>query len=160
MENTYSNENETINIEKEEFRQYLKSAERGDNEEKAFQLNLGYCYEKAFQWFLKSAEGENHNGQNNLGTCYRDGIGTIKDEGKAFQQYLKSAEGESSTGQINLGYCYFNGNGTIKDEGKAFQGSHKGHNNLGHCYRYGIGITKDEGKAFQLFLKSAEGGEK
>ncbi|RHZ82064.1 hypothetical protein Glove_114g176 [Diversispora epigaea] len=59
----------------------------------------GYCYQhgigttkdkkKAFQWYLKSAEGGNHMGQRNLGCCYQQGIGTIKDEEKAFQWYLR-----------------------------------------------------------------------
>ncbi|RHZ69958.1 hypothetical protein Glove_276g13 [Diversispora epigaea] len=154
MENIYSNENETINIEEKEFRQYLESAERGDNKE------------KAFQWYLKSAEGGNLKGQNNLGYCYKYGIGITKDEGKAFQWYLKSAEGGNSNGQNNLGNCYHFGIGTMKDEEKAFQwylksaegGNGNGQKNLGNYYRDGIGTIKDEGKAFRWYLKSAEGG--
>ncbi|RHZ58289.1 hypothetical protein Glove_374g20 [Diversispora epigaea] len=109
-----------------------------------------------FQRYLKSAEGENHTGQNNLENCYQHGIGTTKDEEKAFQCY----------GQNNLGDCYERGIGTTKDEGKAFQwylksaegGNSYGQNNLGDCYENGIGTTKDEEKAFQWYLKSAEGG--
>ncbi|RHZ86353.1 hypothetical protein Glove_52g57 [Diversispora epigaea] len=119
-----------------------------------------------FQLYSKLAEAGNHMGQNNLGNCYRDGIGTTKDEEKAFQWYLKSAEGEYNGGQCNLGYCYENGIGTTKDEEKTFlwylksaEGEdHSGQNNLGDCYRNGIGTTKDEEKAFQWYLKSAEGG--
>ncbi|RHZ84618.1 hypothetical protein Glove_79g104 [Diversispora epigaea] len=120
-----------------------------------------------FQWYLKLAEAGNHKGQNNLGNCYRNGIGTTKDEEKAFQWYLKSAEGGDSDGQCNLGYCYYNGIGTTKDEGKTFlwylksaEGEdHLGQNNLGDCYHYGIGTTRDEEKAFLWYLKSAEGGD-
>ncbi|RHZ80923.1 hypothetical protein Glove_130g33 [Diversispora epigaea] len=64
--------------------------------------------EKAFQWYLESAEGGNILEQNNLGLCYENGIGTIKDEEKALQWYLKSAKGGDSDGQINLSYCYRN----------------------------------------------------
>ncbi|RHZ57827.1 hypothetical protein Glove_383g11 [Diversispora epigaea] len=172
------NINKTINIEEEEFRQYRKLA----------QNNLGNCYRngigtingKVFQWYLKSAEGRNHDGQNNLGNCYRDGIGTTKDEGKAFsdgigttkdegkafQWYLKSAKGGDSDAQFNLGRCYSNGIGITKDEEKAFQwylksaegGNLKGQFNIGICYKYSIGTTKDEEKSFQWCLKSAEGG--
>ncbi|RHZ48137.1 hypothetical protein Glove_557g58 [Diversispora epigaea] len=123
---------------------------------------------EAFHWFLKSAEGGNIIGQNNLGYCYDNGIGIKKDQRKAFQWYLKSAEGGSSNGQLNLGYCYHYGIGTAKDEGKAFRwywksakgGNHLAQNNLGYCYKDGIGTIKDEEKAFQWYLKSAEGGEK
>ncbi|RHZ46807.1 hypothetical protein Glove_606g69 [Diversispora epigaea] len=122
--------------------------------------------EKVFQRYLKSAEDGDITGQYNLGCCYQNGIGTIKDEEKAFQWYLKSAEGGNITGQNDLGYFYENGIGTTKDEEKAFQwylksaegGSSNGQNNLGHCYKNGIGTAKDEEKAFQWYLKSAEGG--
>ncbi|RHZ89442.1 hypothetical protein Glove_14g11 [Diversispora epigaea] len=119
-----------------------------------------------FQWYMKSAEGGNLLGQNNLGYCYDNGIGTTKDEKKAFQWYLKSAEGGDHTGQVNLGYCYDNGIGTTKDEEKAFLwylksaegGNHMGQNDLGDCYYYGTGTIKDKEKAFHWYLKSAEGG--
>ncbi|RHZ76303.1 hypothetical protein Glove_199g162 [Diversispora epigaea] len=105
METLYSNENETINIEEEEFRQCLKLAEgetlKGGNHMR--QNNLGYYYQngigtikdegKVFRWYLKSTEGGSSNGQVNLGNY----------EGKAFQWYLKSAEGGNHKGQINLG---------------------------------------------------------
>ncbi|RHZ73726.1 hypothetical protein Glove_229g102 [Diversispora epigaea] len=140
------------------------------------QHNLGHCYgngigttkdeKKAFQWYVKSAEGGNIIGQNTLGECYYYGNGTTKDEEKAFQWYLKSAEGGDSNGQHNLGHCYINGIGTSKDEEKAFQwylksaesGNSDGQYNLGNCYLDEIGTTKDEEKAFQWYLKSAEGG--
>ncbi|RHZ65920.1 hypothetical protein Glove_310g13 [Diversispora epigaea] len=122
--------------------------------------------EENFQWYLKLAEAGNHIEQNNLGNCYRNGIGTTKDEEKAFLWYLKSAEGEDHEGQYNLGNCYRNGIGTTKDEEKAFLwylksaegGNHGGQNSLGECYCYGIGVREDGEKAFQWYLKSAEGG--
>ncbi|RHZ89438.1 hypothetical protein Glove_14g36 [Diversispora epigaea] len=141
---------------------------------KKFQYSIDHEYgigtkkdeDKAFQWYLKSAEGGNHMRQNKLGYCYQHGIGTTKDEEKAFQWYLKSAEGGNNMGQNNLGYCYQHGIGTTKDEEKAFQwylksaegGNHIGQDYLGTCYRDGIGTIKDEGKSFQWYLKSAEGG--
>ncbi|RHZ86859.1 hypothetical protein Glove_43g14 [Diversispora epigaea] len=123
-------------------------------------------YKEKFQRYLKLAEAGSHIGQNELGYCYQNGIGTTKDEEKAFQWFLKSAEGENSSGQSNLGYCYNHGIGTIKDEEKAFQwylksaerGDNNGQFNLGSCYCDGIGTTKDKEKAFQWYLKSAERG--
>ncbi|RHZ85624.1 hypothetical protein Glove_63g55 [Diversispora epigaea] len=122
--------------------------------------------EQLFQLRLKLAEEGNSDAQKYLGHCYRNGIGTTKDEEKAFQWYLKSAEGGNSSGQYNLGHCYENGIGTIKDEEKAFQWYLKsaeeedsdGQNSLGECYYHEIGTIKDEEKAFQWCKKSAEGG--
>ncbi|RHZ55008.1 hypothetical protein Glove_421g46 [Diversispora epigaea] len=121
---------------------------------------------KAFQWYLRSAEGGNSCGQQKLGYFYQNGIGTTKDEEKAFQWYLKSAEGGNHMGQNNLGHCYGKGIGTTKDEVKAFKwylrsaegGNSHGQQKLGYFYQNGIGTTKDEEKAFKWFLKSAEGG--
>ncbi|RHZ73766.1 hypothetical protein Glove_229g3 [Diversispora epigaea] len=57
---------------------------------------------------MKSAEKGNHRGQYNLGNCYLNGIGTIKDEGKAFTWFLKSAEGGEKFGQSSVEYFYRN----------------------------------------------------
>ncbi|RHZ85390.1 hypothetical protein Glove_66g70 [Diversispora epigaea] len=83
------------------FKWYLKSAE-GENygigikkdEKKAFQLyfksvNEGIVMD-TFQWYLKSAEGGNNAGQFNIRNCYKNGIGTTKDEKKAFQYLLRN----------------------------------------------------------------------
>ncbi|RHZ81896.1 hypothetical protein Glove_117g497 [Diversispora epigaea] len=125
-----------------------------------------YSNENEFHRYSELAKNGNADAQFNLGNCYFDGTGTMKDEEKAFQWFLKSAEGGSSDGQYNLGCCYQNGIGTTKDEEKAFRwymksaegGNHTGQNNLGHYYLNGTGTIKDEEKAFQWFLKSAEGG--
>ncbi|KAF0557230.1 kinase-like protein [Gigaspora margarita] len=97
--------------EKKAFEWYLKSA-KGDNSNG--QCNLGPCYmygigtekdeEKAFEWYLKSAEGGiakdenkafeyylksaeegNSAGRCNLGYCYQNAIGTVKNEKEAFE---------------------------------------------------------------------------
>ncbi|RHZ79884.1 hypothetical protein Glove_140g3 [Diversispora epigaea] len=121
---------------------------------------------KAFQWYLKSAERGNINGQNNLGYCYENGIGTIENKQKAFQWYLKSAKGGNSDGQNNIRLYYKNGIGIIKDEEEAFQwylkaaekGNSKAQNNLGFCFENGIGTIENKEKAFRWYLKSAKGG--
>ena len=41
---------------------------------------------KAFEWYLKSAENGDANGQNNFGYCYQNGIGTDKIETKVFEK--------------------------------------------------------------------------
>ncbi|RHZ74791.1 hypothetical protein Glove_219g80 [Diversispora epigaea] len=92
--------------------------------------------EKAFQWYMKSAERRYSVGQFNLEIT--------KDEKKAFRWYMKSTKGGYHKEHYNLGYFYYNGIGTAKDEKKAFQSCN----------------TKDEEKAFQWYLKSAEGGNR
>ncbi|RHZ48136.1 hypothetical protein Glove_557g59 [Diversispora epigaea] len=88
--------------------------------------------EAKFRWYRRSAKRGYSDAQFNLGYCYSNGIGTMKDEEEGFQCYLNSAEG----------------------------GNPKGQNGLGYCYKYGFGITKYEGKAFHYFLESANGGIK
>ncbi|RIB22704.1 hypothetical protein C2G38_2173226 [Gigaspora rosea] len=61
--------------------------------------NVGNCYKdgigipkdekKAFELYLKFAEGGNSNGSLSIGHCYQNGIGVLKDE-KAFGWCLKS----------------------------------------------------------------------
>src|ERR1043166_4628155 len=96
-----------INICKDEINsieEYFESLDRTSNNQIAELVelnNLGYCYQfgigtrknefKAFELYLKSAEGGNSCAQNNLGYCYQNGIGVIKNEGKAFKWYLKAA---------------------------------------------------------------------
>ncbi|RHZ83913.1 hypothetical protein Glove_86g218 [Diversispora epigaea] len=101
-------------------------------------LNFAKIYrtEKTFQWYLKSAEGRDSDGQNSLGYYYQHDIGTIKNE-KKFQWYMKSAKEEICMDNLM----------------KAFQW----YLNLGYCYNNGIGTIKDDEKAFQRHLKSAEG---
>ncbi len=57
---------------------------------------------RAFEWYLKSAEGENSKAQYNLGGCYYHGRGTDKDMKRAFEWYLKSAEGGNSNAQFKI----------------------------------------------------------
>ncbi|RIB13598.1 hypothetical protein C2G38_2144461 [Gigaspora rosea] len=104
-----------------------------------------------------------------LGSCYKDGIGVVKDEHKAFFYYQKSAEMGNSNGINNTGYCYGKGIGIEKDEYKAFtycqksaemeMGSVEGIYSVGQCYRDGIGVVKDERKAFIYYQKSMEMGD-
>ncbi|RHZ76636.1 hypothetical protein Glove_194g71 [Diversispora epigaea] len=108
------------------------------------ELELQKMKKKAFQWYLKSAEGGDHTGQNNLGHCYRHEIRTTKMKRKHFCV-------GNHLGQNSLGYCCQRGIETMKDEKKAFQGN-------GYCYQHGIGTIKDEENAFRWYIKSAEGG--
>src|SRR5207249_2942679 len=95
---------------------YLKSARK---DEPAAQYNLGCCYEneygtyrdynKAFEWYSKSADNGFALGQTNLGNLYYYGKGKKIDYDKAFKWYSKSANNGCSKGQNNLGNCYEKG---------------------------------------------------
>ncbi|CAI2173546.1 15662_t:CDS:2 [Funneliformis geosporum] len=121
---------------------------------------------EAFKWYSKAAEGGDSTGQYNLGLCYEEGIGTVKDKNKAFEWYMKSAERGNASGQCKIGVCYEEGISIEKNWNKAFNWYLKsaknydilGQYNLGLCYMKGIGTNKNEAKAFDLFLEFAEAG--
>ncbi|RHZ82319.1 hypothetical protein Glove_109g423 [Diversispora epigaea] len=115
---------------------YLKSAEGGQN---TGQNNLG----TSFRWNLKSAEGGYHLMKNNLDIVINIGLEPQNMTRKLFCGTQNSAEGGNSSGQNNLGYChrywYL----------KSAEGGDCGEQNSpGCCYRDGIGTTNDEEKAF------------
>lgn len=73
---------------------YVKRAEEGDVLE---QINLALQLEvkdpkESFKWWKRAAD-EHHNSKAefNVGKCYRDGIGTVKDEEKFQEYYVKAA---------------------------------------------------------------------
>ena len=99
-----------------------------------------------------------------LGICYRDGIGTEKDESQAFKYFKLASDQNHAIAQNNLGLCYRDAKGTKKDESQAFKyfslASDQNHanaqNNLGLCYYNGIGTKKDESQAFKYFSLASD----
>ncbi|MDY4413886.1 MAG: tetratricopeptide repeat protein, partial [Ruminococcus sp.] len=59
-------------------------------------------WEKAVEWYRKSAEQGNKYGQNNLGWCYEDGKGVEKNYKEAVRLYQLSARQGNETAQNNL----------------------------------------------------------
>ncbi|RHZ65793.1 hypothetical protein Glove_311g66 [Diversispora epigaea] len=173
------------------FQWYMKSAEE---ENRTAQCNLGHCYNiikgsELSKMKSKHFRGGSIQGQYkcNLRDCYRNGIGTIKDEKKAFEcNGIGTTKDEKSYtwNQLKEEIMWVRiileiviAIETIKDEKKTFQLYMKSAEeenrtaqcNLGYCYNKGIGIikdcyrngvgtTKDEKEAFQWYMKSAEGG--
>ena len=80
-------------------------------------------YEKAIDWFTKSAEQNNAWAQNNLGLMYKNGRGVPQDYEKAIDWYTKSAEQYFAWAQYNLGLMYHNGRGVPQDYEKPLIGS-------------------------------------
>ena len=81
-------------------------------------------------WFIKAAEQENADAQNNLGICYYNGQGVAQDYNEAAKWFLKAAE----------------------------QGEASAQNNLGKCYEEGLGVTKNLSEARKWYRKAAEQG--
>ena len=156
----------------------VKTLERLAEKNDAIAKNsLGRCYakgqgveqswEKAVEWYQKSAKQGYEIAQYNLGLCYEIGKGVKQSWEKAVEWYRKSAEQGDATAQYNLGWCYKYGKGVEQDYKKAFEWYHKSAEqgyeiaqyNLGLCYEYGImDVKQDYEKAFKLYRKSAELG--
>ncbi len=123
-------------------------------------------YSEAVRWYRKAAEQGYANAQNNLGVCYKTGIGVSTDFSEAVKWYRKAAEQGNAIAQCNLGYCYDKGNGVPQDYNEAVkwyrkaaeQGHAMAQNNLGVCYKTGMGVPKDLNEAVKWYRKAAEQG--
>ena len=76
-------------------------------------------YEKAFEWFLKSAKEGNKFAQYSLGNLYYYGNGTDKDLSQAFHWYMKSAEQGQPYASYSIAQMYNKGEYVFKDENQA-----------------------------------------
>jgi len=103
----------------------------------------------------------------NLGFCYQNGIGVVKDETNAVALYRRGAALGDASAMTSLGFCYQNGIGVVKDEtnavalyrrGAAF-GDASAMTSLGFCYQNGIGVVKDETNAVALYRRGAALGD-
>ena len=126
---------------------------------------IGYCYaegkgvqqdyEKAFKYFLESAEVGNSEAMANVGAYYWQGKGVEQDYDQAFYWCLKGAESGNATAMNTLGKIYYIGKGTQKNYEKAFEWFSKAADagdidalkNLSIMYAKGEGVVKDENKA-------------
>lgn len=130
-------------------------------------------YEKAFEWFLKSAQEGNRFAQYSLGNQYYYGNGTDKDLSQAFQWYMKSAEQGQPYAAYAAAQMYNKGEYVFKDESQAqeyykqalagfleLESKNQADDNLfykiGIMYKNGLGTQKDMLKAIEYFKHSAE----
>jgi len=129
--------------------------------------NVGEDNDKAFKYFLPSAEQGFAKSQLSLGVCYENGYGVSKDKYKAVEWYRKAAEQGHFLAQRYLGNSYYNGDVVSRDYNKAFewyskaaeQGDGAAQTNLGYCYQEGHGVSKNIYKAVEWYSKAAEQGE-
>ena len=130
-------------------------------------------YEKAFEWFLKSAQEGNKFAQYSLANLYYYGNGVEKDLSQAFLWYRKSSEqgqpyasyavaqmydkGEyvSKNAETAQGYYKVALLGFLKLENKD-QADDNLYYKLGSMFKNGLGTEADISKAIDYFKRSAE----
>ena len=139
--------------------------------------NLGYIlehseeypqdYKRAFELYKRSAELGNSGGYNNLGTCYKRGIGTTADAAKALECYEQAiATGDKAHAYWNLYLYYMDGVSLPRDFKKAVEWLQKGDDDgvlqctyqLTKHIKNGDGINFDITKYFFYLKKAADGG--
>ena len=136
-------------------------------------LGIQQDYEKAFDWFLKSAKEGNKFAQYSLGNLYYYGNGTDKDLSQAFHWYMKSAEQGQPYAAYAAAQMYNKGEYVFKDENQAheyykqalsgfleLESKDQADDNLfykmGTMYKNGLGTDIDMDKAINYFMRSAE----
>jgi TPR repeat protein len=119
---------ETTHPEPQDFKDVLKSAQKGDPNA---QSQLGMMYgngkgvtqnsQEAVKWYTKAAEQGNVKAQCRLGFMYENGCYVIQDYQEAFKWYAKAAEQGDTGGQFALGKMYADGKGVIRDDQEAIK---------------------------------------
>lgn len=130
-------------------------------------------YEKAFEWFLKSAQESNKFAQYSLANLYYYGNGVEKDLSQAFLWYRKSSEQGQPYAPYAVAQMYDKGeyvsqseetaqryykvalSGFLELESKG-QADDNLYYKLGAMYKKGLGTEIDIPKAIEYFEKSAE----
>ena len=130
-------------------------------------------YEKAFEWFLKSAQEGNKFAQYSLANLYYYGNGVEKDLSQAFLWYRKSSEQGQPYAPYAVAQMYDKGeyvsqseetaqryykvalSGFLELESKG-QADDNLYYKLGAMYKNGLGTEIDIPKAIEYFEKSAE----
>lgn len=120
----------------------------------------------AAQYYKRSADLGNADGQNNLGICFQYGIGLEKDPTLALHSYRKAAAQKHADAHYNIGLCFHLGQGVDKDVNKmvehfqqaAAQGHVKAQNSLAICYLTGRWVVKDIKMGLRFLYKAVDEG--
>lgn len=130
-------------------------------------------YEKAFEWFLKSAQEGNKFAQYSLANLYYYGNGVEKDLSQAFLWYRKSSEQGQPYASYAVAQMYSKGEYVSQNEETAqryykvalsgfleLESKDQADDNLyyklGAMYKKGLGTDIDMDKAIDYFKRSAE----
>lgn len=121
-------------------------------------------YDDAFYWYLRAAKKKFKTAYYNLGICFQEGTGVLKDHGQAFHWFDKAALLGDGNAQFNLGLYYQKGIGVEADVKKAVswiqkaadQGHPQALNRMGDMCQYGDGVVVNPHKAIQYYQKGVE----
>ena len=122
-------------------------------------------YDKAFYWYKKAAEAGDAYAYNDLGVCYQNGIGTIRNIDESFSWYKKAANAGNIVAYRNLGLLYQK---ETKDLTEAFRwfkkaadaGNTDAYNDVAIYYQNGRGTARDLTEAVKWYEKAVEAGNK
>lgn len=120
-------------------------------------------YDKAFEWYMKSAEKGYVSAIHDVGYMYAEGKGVAQDYSKAMEWYRKAADQGNALAQSNIALLYKNGSGVTMNYAKAlkwFQMAAKQDEltalrNLGYMYEHGEGVATNYMKAIEWYEKGA-----
>lgn len=120
-------------------------------------------YDKAFEWYMKSAEKGYVSAIHDVGYMYAEGKGVAQDYSKAMEWYRKAADQGNALAQSNIALLYKNGSGVTMNYAKAlkwFQMAAKQDDltalrNLGYMYEHGEGVATNYMKAIEWYEKGA-----
>jgi len=113
--------------------------------------------------YRTAAEQGDAKAQYNLGMCYYNGEGVVKDQTEAVKWWRKAAEQGHAKAQSTLGVYYSDANPV--EAAKWFrkaaeQGDAQAQYFLGACYDFGNGVAQDKAEATKWLRKSAAQGYK
>ncbi|MBQ8447383.1 MAG: SEL1-like repeat protein, partial [Clostridia bacterium] len=123
-------------------------------------------YTQAANHYRKAAENGHVKAQVEIGRCYENGRGVLKDPALAVSWITKAAEKGNADAQASLGYYYDTGFGVVQNYYKAvewytkaaLQNNKTAQYNLAICYEYGRGVIADKYKAIEWYNKAAAQG--
>lgn len=122
--------------------------------------------EQAVSWYRKAAEQGHAQAQFDLGSCYLQGWGVVKDSAQALEWYLKAAAQNHLLAMFSVGSLYSNGIGTTQSPEQAANWYRKaaelGHAqsqyNLANRYFDGRGVEQNDRTGVAWMRKAADSG--
>ena len=124
-------------------------------------------YERAYEWYKKSAALGDAIAMNNIGVMYEFGNGVTQNYNTAVSWFQKGADAGAALPQLNLAEMYYYGKGVSKNSSTAFslfkQSAQAGNSEamlyVGDFYKLGISTTVDYSQAMQWYNKAINAGE-